>query len=666
MFKKIRSNFITISLLSSLALIASPSFGDSAAHLSFKGRQLDVKSFLTRLPFNFQYSGFGGDEKKLFFLKMSAGEDHADRLLMLDLKWSDRAVNLDDAVPVSKIDFSKRNLWGKIRYNSVTRKIYFMADEKNEEITKIFEFSPETGEVKAISKTSYVYGWEFSPDQRQLAYFGYEGQAELSPGSVRVIDLETSVEKIVYRDEAQTRLAWGDLLWHPRQKDLIVPVATEQKREKMNWLHLKLDSSEKPKLLLPIETPREGNVVPAWLDDQTFLLASTENEFARIYRLSLNGDFARISPPETMVEGVETVEIKGVRYLVILSKQPLKSVIELIDIASGAQKQRIETSDNIEFLGTDENHLLVKRYSITKPFEISKISWSQDSYQEQVLSGLSPGDQEQVVQCEVEKVSFATFDGLSAPGEDGKLHAFLLKPKRPRPAAEQLVLVKAFYGGENIYSLHDHLLCAAGVTTLSPSSRGSWLFGKEFQKQIIGDLGGKEILDIFAAAKFIQERLNIPNERIGAFGFSHGGYATMRLLTFPGEVDGNHEDFKWGFGIANFGISDIIRHYQTSNIPGWTEQLLGGDPLANVDKWRTRSGEPCAEYLHGPLLLTHGEVDRRVPPEESRAMYRKLSDLGKPVRYVEIPGEGHGYKTIEGLERYYSGVFEFLGSLLNN
>ena len=57
--------------------------------------------------------------------------------------------------------------------------------------------------------------------------------------------------------------------------------------------------------------------------------------------------------------------------------------------------------------------------------------------------------------------------------------------------------------------------------------------GVEFRHLIHGDLGGDEILDVVAAAKWGESTLGIPAKRIGAFGLSHGGYAAMRLLTLP-------------------------------------------------------------------------------------------------------------------------------------
>lgn len=43
-----------------------------------------------------------------------------------------------------------------------------------------------------------------------------------------------------------------------------------------------------------------------------------------------------------------------------------------------------------------------------------------------------------------------------------------------------------------------------------------------------------------------------------------------------------------------------------------------------------------------PVWIVHGDADPVVPVEQSRRMYAALVEAGAEVRYVEVPGEGHG------------------------
>ncbi|GAI30166.1 unnamed protein product, partial [marine sediment metagenome] len=45
-----------------------------------------------------------------------------------------------------------------------------------------------------------------------------------------------------------------------------------------------------------------------------------------------------------------------------------------------------------------------------------------------------------------------------------------------------------------------------------------------------------------------------------------------------------------------------------------------------------------------PLLITHGEEDRRVPITQSEEYYIFLKKLGKTVEFVRYPREGHGIR----------------------
>ena len=66
------------------------------------------------------------------------------------------------------------------------------------------------------------------------------------------------------------------------------------------------------------------------------------------------------------------------------------------------------------------------------------------------------------------------------------------------------------------------------------------------------------------------------------------------------------------------------------------------------------------ERLTAPLLLTHGANDWRVPVGESRAFAEKARALGKPVTYVEFPGQGHHIEGLALQRKLYQARFDFL------
>ena len=269
------------------------------------------------------------------------------------------------------------------------------------------------------------------------------------------------------------------------------------------------------------------------------------------------------------------------------------------------------------------------------------------------------------MQCRPKAVKIPTFDEDPSTGEKRMLHAFLLEPKNPLPKGQRLAAIRSFYGGENEYNRLDHLWCAAGITVLSPAVRGSSGFGKEFAALNDGDLGGDEIVDLFYAAKWLESELGFESQEIGVYGRSHGGYATMRALTFPPETNGRGESYPFGFGLGDAGFSDIEAFYAYTNIPDWV-LLEAGDPRTPEGKAKLAERSPInqVERLRAPLFLMHGAEDWRVPAEGSRVFAEKARALGKALTYLEVPGQGHRVEGLEHLVQVFQARFDFLSAVL--
>nr|NIP17229.1 prolyl oligopeptidase family serine peptidase [Xanthomonadales bacterium]NIX12019.1 prolyl oligopeptidase family serine peptidase [Xanthomonadales bacterium] len=63
-----------------------------------------------------------------------------------------------------------------------------------------------------------------------------------------------------------------------------------------------------------------------------------------------------------------------------------------------------------------------------------------------------------------------------------------------------------------------------------------------------------------------------------------------------------------------------------------------------------------------PLLLIHGDVDQRVPPEHHRRYQRALEQHGKPYKFVELKGADHFSSTLFYDHQYllYTSIIDFL------
>jgi prolyl oligopeptidase len=50
--------------------------------------------------------------------------------------------------------------------------------------------------------------------------------------------------------------------------------------------------------------------------------------------------------------------------------------------------------------------------------------------------------------------------------------------------------------------------------------------------------------------------------------------------------------------------------------------------------------------------MMHGEIDREVPFSQSLQLFRELKDLGKNVRLLLFPREGHGFRERGHQDQY--------------
>lgn len=363
------------------------------------------------------------------------------------------------------------------------------------------------------------------------------------------------------------------------------------------------------------------------------------------------------------------VEIGNRKLFAITYRRPHENEMVVIDPRTRAELGRRTFDANLGTIGFDEkNHFIISKTSAASPFqademwitlENGKAVWHLEPkirLPERLANALE--------QCNVERVQYPTFDIDPKTGKHRMLHAFLMTPKRPRAnPAERLAVITSFYGGGNNFDMRAQIFCEAGISWLSPAVRGSAGFGKEFAALNDRDLGGNEIVDLFYGARFLEQKLGLKPHQIGVAGGSHGGYATMRALTFPPDTNQRNEAYPFGFGISHAGFSSIVSFYDATNIPDWII-LEAGDPKTERNKLLDRSPLAHVARLEVPLLLTHGSNDNRVGVSESRQFNEAAKRLNKPVTYVEFPGQGHGIKGLENQARYFDAHFQFLEDVL--
>jgi dipeptidyl aminopeptidase/acylaminoacyl peptidase len=182
-----------------------------------------------------------------------------------------------------------------------------------------------------------------------------------------------------------------------------------------------------------------------------------------------------------------------------------------------------------------------------------------------------------------------------------------------------------FEGRAQIYAGH-------GYAVLMPNPRGSVGYGHKFATANVRDWGGKDFQDLMAGVDEVV-RLGLADpDRLAVMGGSYGGFMTFWAVT-------QTDRFKAAIGHA--GISDWYSFFGQSDIPGLMEYGFGGTPWAARETYERWSPVRFAERVKTPLLITHGEQDRRVPIAQAEQYYRALRKRGVSVTFVRYPRAGH-------------------------
>ncbi|MGH8309084.1 MAG: S9 family peptidase [Steroidobacteraceae bacterium] len=650
--------------LSASVAAAADALRESSRSVSAFGRTIDLAAYLELAPAELFFIDQRGGR---VYLARPAGQARHVAELPLQAARDGTPRDIGAARTLSKIDISKRNFWGA-GYSALLDRTIILTDEAGEERTNLYAIEPE-GQFRRLTDVGYVYGWSISPDGRWLAYASREN-VEFSPGTIRLLDLRSRAERVLLNDSRALRPYWSTPVWRADSGAFLLTMVLEEDRGLQNVVLVTTSGGEagQPRVVTDGSVRRELTLPRnAWLDDRRFIYVSTESGEHELHLQELAGRSIRLTSRERAagsLAGAILIRKNGKPFAVTVVSDAALDTLQVLELPSGRIIFERTMPEHVSIESALADRAILKTTSQTNPVRILELSAAREGFTLAPVAEYANAGEE-LVQCVPEKVSFRTFDGLSAPGESGTLHAWFYRPKKPLPANRATLIVEAFYGGtktfSSIYPLPPaQLFCAAGIHFLSPAPRGSWEFGKTFRHLIRGDLGGAEILDVIAAAKWGQRTLDIPAERIGAFGLSHGGYATMRLLTLPETINGQRTDFRFGFGISDAGISNLMRHANNSNIRGWSLDLMGNAPEKDAAKWLDRSPESGAARITGPLLLLHGTNDHRVRIIESRSMAQKVRALGKPVKLVELPGAAHGTAPVPQLYEYWRAVFEFL------
>ncbi|NIR48667.1 prolyl oligopeptidase family serine peptidase [candidate division KSB1 bacterium] len=196
------------------------------------------------------------------------------------------------------------------------------------------------------------------------------------------------------------------------------------------------------------------------------------------------------------------------------------------------------------------------------------------------------------------------------------------------------------------YDSYAQFLANRGYAVLQPNFRGSAGFGKEFLNAGNEEWGtGLMQHDISDGVQHLIDEGIADPDRIGIFGGSYGGYATLAGVAFTPEL--------YAAGVSYVGPSNLITLLK-SIPPYWgpIKKMFHkrvGDPEDPQDRKRLMEQSPLfsADQIQVPLLVIQGANDPRVKKAESEQIVIALRERGQDVEYLLAQDEGHGFRDRE-------------------
>jgi len=439
--------------------------------------------------------------------------------------------------------------------------------------------------------------------------------------------------------------------WAPDGKTLYVQ---RQNREQTRLDMLKVDPVTGQSSVLFTETARAKSWVNLssayrFLKDGSLIWRSERDGFAHLYRFE-NGAWEQLTRGPWMVTSLDGVDEKAGKLFFTATKDDvLAHQVYALDYTRPAKPERLTELGFMNAASMDGagQTLVIGRSAQNQPAQTyladasgKRLAW----VEENKVEGAHP------YAAFLPAHRAPTFGTIKA-ADGSDLHWKMITPVME--AGKIYPVFFEHYGGPHSQTVSKgwtgalaQAIVAKGYIYFQIDNRGSANRGVDFESQIHHAMGSVEVADQLAGAKYLASLPFVDAKKIGTYGWSYGGYMTLKML---GANPGVYAAGISGAPVTKWELYDT--HY--------TERYLG-DPRKVPEVYKVSDTIDDAVKISDPLLLIHGLSDDNVVFENSSALIAKLQNEARPFEMMLYPGHTHRVGGPKVSVHLWNSIFAFL------
>jgi dipeptidyl aminopeptidase/acylaminoacyl peptidase len=569
--------------------------------LTKPGGQMEL---LTDYPEPVRSASYLAPEGKSYVFGKDTGGNEVVRIYRREFGAADAIPLTPEGLRVGGVAVAKSG--NQMVYTTVPVNRQGSADNINTTLWLTDPLKPEAVKKLAEFEGGGWFGFNFSPDNKQLLYVEYVSANE---SYLWLFDIATAKSRRLTEKDGKETVAYSGAQFSHDGKGLYALTDRGSEFQRLNYIDL---ATGKHTVLTG---DINWDIQSVDLSDDGKMIALVANEDGNnVLRLMRTSDHKLMPSP----------------------KLPLGTI-------GGVDWHR------------DSTNLAMNVTSATSPSEIYSVNVKTNEVTRWTTHETMQVDAAKFVEPEL--VRWKTFDGRMISGFLYRAPAAKFPGKRP-------VLVNIHGGPEaqfqpGFMGRNNYFTDEMGISIIYPNVRGSSGYGKSFLKLDNGMLREDSVKDIGALFDWIATQKDLDAGKIAVTGGSYGGYMSLAVST-------NYAD-RIAAAIDVVGISNFVTFLEkTESYRRDLRRVEYGDERDPEMRKFMEKIAPLnnASKIKKPLFVVQGKNDPRVPYQEADQIVATVKKNGTPVWYMTALDEGHGFAKKANADYQFFSTITFLSKYL--